>query len=543
MTPGRYMFRSSGIYGTTSNSNRPNVYSKQRSSNYSTSPTYKIPNSHDADDTFGHDRPVTPGSYEIQGIYGNRPVTPRNDCYREHSQSVTHVTHSLDRKGLYGSRVTSGNDGTSSLDRRGVYGSRSLTGGISARSSDEYRSITPATYSLEGKALYGSRPLTPGNSDSGTRSLDRRGLYGSRSLTLANDSIPNDTFSYRSLDRKGLYGSRPITPRNDNQNSTLTRSFDRRSRPLTPGNEATGDENKPSERWRRRTPSRRTWSSSDPLYSPSPTRSGGDDGRKSPMKLTIFTPPDDLSQGQGQNRVTFKDEEKKSPKEIFKERQRLLQNIKNNIDDSPYRIKLKRYVPGAPNPLSTPLESSAVRSLSKSMSDISRMVANSRADLYGADTNLTPMTPQPHMTLSTLSLSRQHDTHLDDSYQNDSFQNDLDFSPDFDKFDQEYANLTSPVGLNWIPPPICRQNKLDEALLSSGRFSDALASLLEWLGKAEAYLSEDQPILGDLDTVNILIEQHKVSHLSCLYLNQIVEIPVLTLLVMTLVFASLLAFI
>ena len=58
--------------------------------------------------------------------------------------------------------------------------------------------------------------------------------------------------------------------------------------------------------------------------------------------------------------------------------------------------------------------------------------------------------------------------------------------------------------------PPCRQNKLDEALLSSGRFSDAIQSLMEWLTKAEAYLSEDQPILGDLDTVNILIEQHKV---------------------------------
>ena len=45
--------------------------------------------------------------------------------------------------------------------------------------------------------------------------------------------------------------------------------------------------------------------------------------------------------------------------------------------------------------------------------------------------------------------------------------------------------------------------------MSSGRISDALASLLEWLNKAETYLAEDQPILGDLDTVNILIEQHK----------------------------------
>ncbi len=55
-----------------------------------------------------------------------------------------------------------------------------------------------------------------------------------------------------------------------------------------------------------------------------------------------------------------------------------------------------------------------------------------------------------------------------------------------------------------------RQNKLDEALMSSGRISDAVQSLMEWLQKAEAYLSEEQPILGDLDTVHILSEQHKV---------------------------------
>ena len=60
-------------------------------------------------------------------------------------------------------------------------------------------------------------------------------------------------------------------------------------------------------------------------------------------------------------------------------------------------------------------------------------------------------------------------------------------------------------------PPIYRQNKLDEALLSSGRLGDALKSLTEWLEKAETYVSEDQPILGDLDTTNLLIEQHKVN--------------------------------
>ena len=53
---------------------------------------------------------------------------------------------------------------------------------------------------------------------------------------------------------------------------------------------------------------------------------------------------------------------------------------------------------------------------------------------------------------------------------------------------------------------------MDEALISSGRFADAVQSLLEWLNKSEAYLAEEQPILGDLDTVTSLIEQHKVKY-------------------------------
>jgi len=57
---------------------------------------------------------------------------------------------------------------------------------------------------------------------------------------------------------------------------------------------------------------------------------------------------------------------------------------------------------------------------------------------------------------------------------------------------------------------IFSQTKLDEALLSSGRFADALQALMEWLAKAESYATEDQPTLGDLDTVHVLIEQHKV---------------------------------
>jgi len=49
--------------------------------------------------------------------------------------------------------------------------------------------------------------------------------------------------------------------------------------------------------------------------------------------------------------------------------------------------------------------------------------------------------------------------------------------------------------------------------VKSGRLTDAVQNLLDWLAKAEIYLAEDQPILGDLDTVNILVEKHKVTSL------------------------------
>lgn len=54
-----------------------------------------------------------------------------------------------------------------------------------------------------------------------------------------------------------------------------------------------------------------------------------------------------------------------------------------------------------------------------------------------------------------------------------------------------------------------RQRKLEEALLLSGQFADALHALLEWLKKARARLSDDGPVHGDLDTVNALMDQHK----------------------------------
>ncbi|XP_052740602.1 dystonin isoform X27 [Bicyclus anynana] len=54
-----------------------------------------------------------------------------------------------------------------------------------------------------------------------------------------------------------------------------------------------------------------------------------------------------------------------------------------------------------------------------------------------------------------------------------------------------------------------RQRKLEEALLYSGQFKDAMSALLDWLQKQEKELNADSPVHGDLDTVMALIEQHK----------------------------------
>lgn len=56
----------------------------------------------------------------------------------------------------------------------------------------------------------------------------------------------------------------------------------------------------------------------------------------------------------------------------------------------------------------------------------------------------------------------------------------------------------------------CRQNKLEEALLFSGQFTDALQALIDWLYRVEPQLAEDQPVHGDIDLVLNLIDNHKV---------------------------------
>ncbi|KAH9493138.1 hypothetical protein Btru_022451 [Bulinus truncatus] len=54
-----------------------------------------------------------------------------------------------------------------------------------------------------------------------------------------------------------------------------------------------------------------------------------------------------------------------------------------------------------------------------------------------------------------------------------------------------------------------RQRKLEEGLLVTGQFNEALQALLDWLGKMEPTLSEDTPVYGDVNTVNGFMETHK----------------------------------
>ena len=66
------------------------------------------------------------------------------------------------------------------------------------------------------------------------------------------------------------------------------------------------------------------------------------------------------------------------------------------------------------------------------------------------------------------------------------------------------------IKLHCVPPPPPRQHKLEEALLFSGQFAEALQALVDWLYRVEPQLAEDQPVHGDLDLVSNLMDSHKV---------------------------------
>nr|XP_056710553.1 plectin [Euleptes europaea] len=54
-----------------------------------------------------------------------------------------------------------------------------------------------------------------------------------------------------------------------------------------------------------------------------------------------------------------------------------------------------------------------------------------------------------------------------------------------------------------------RQHKLEEALLFSGHFPDALQTLMDWLYRVEPQLAEETPVAGDRDVVSALMDKHK----------------------------------
>merc|ERR1712223_1724420 len=54
-----------------------------------------------------------------------------------------------------------------------------------------------------------------------------------------------------------------------------------------------------------------------------------------------------------------------------------------------------------------------------------------------------------------------------------------------------------------------KQRKLEEALLLSGQFKDAMKALMDWLKKIAKDLDNTSPVHGDLDTVISLVEKHK----------------------------------
>ena len=62
---------------------------------------------------------------------------------------------------------------------------------------------------------------------------------------------------------------------------------------------------------------------------------------------------------------------------------------------------------------------------------------------------------------------------------------------------------------------VARQRQLEEALLFHGMFQDAVQALEDWLSNIEPVLATGTAVMGDVDTIKLLIDQHKV----CLYLK------------------------
>ena len=73
-------------------------------------------------------------------------------------------------------------------------------------------------------------------------------------------------------------------------------------------------------------------------------------------------------------------------------------------------------------------------------------------------------------------------------------------------------NMMSELKNKWINVSnltLEKERKLEEALLFSGQFKDAIKGLLDWLAKKLSSLDDKTPVHGDLDTVMGLVEKHK----------------------------------
>jgi len=54
-----------------------------------------------------------------------------------------------------------------------------------------------------------------------------------------------------------------------------------------------------------------------------------------------------------------------------------------------------------------------------------------------------------------------------------------------------------------------RQHQLEEALLFHGMFQDAVQALLDWIKSVEPHIASETAVMGDTDTVKLLIDNHK----------------------------------
>ncbi len=74
---------------------------------------------------------------------------------------------------------------------------------------------------------------------------------------------------------------------------------------------------------------------------------------------------------------------------------------------------------------------------------------------------------------------------------------------------------------------VSRQRQLEDALLFHGLFHDAVQALIYWLNSVEPALSTETAVMGDVETVKLLIDQHKVRLSLFVTLLSLSDVPLL----------------